>query len=112
MRVPSALVLVGVVEAAALEGDGHGGVDLMNLVSLALRAFGQRTFREGALNGEVIAAVLAAIVISRHWSSFAFRENILPPSAVWIALRCESPCGANPSRGAPRAAAERARGDG
>lgn len=68
-------VLVGVVEAASLEVDGDRGIHLVDVLSLALRALRQRVGGDGTLNGEVITAILATIMIGGHCTSFADGHN-------------------------------------
>ena len=69
------LVFVGVVEATSLEIDGDRGIHLMDFLGLALRALRQRISGDGTLNGEVITAILATIMVSGHCTSFADEHN-------------------------------------
>ena len=58
--------LVRTVEAVALEFDRHRGIHLAHLLLSALGAHGDRVVVERLLFGEVIAAVLAAVMIGRQ----------------------------------------------
>lgn len=69
------LIFVGVVEATSLEIDGNGRIHLMDFLGLALRTLRQRIGGDGTLNGEVITAILATIMIGGHCTSFADGHN-------------------------------------
>ena len=57
---------VGAVEAVTLELNRHGGIHLAHLLLRALGAHGNRVVIERLLFGEVIAAVLATVMVSRQ----------------------------------------------
>ena len=58
--------LIGAVEAGTLELNRDRGIHLAYLLLMAFGASGDRVVAEGLVLGEVIAAILAAIMIGRH----------------------------------------------
>ena len=76
-------LLVGVVEAGTLEFDRNGGIDLTHLLLAALRAHGNRVVIERLLFGEVIAAVLATVMIGRQR---------IPPTKSYFSRMAQTPC--------------------
>ena len=60
------LGFVGAVEAGPLELDRHRGINLADLLLAAFRAYGDRIVGERLLLGEVVVAVLATVMVSRH----------------------------------------------
>lgn len=58
--------LIRAVETVAFELDRYGRIHLAHLLLSTLRAYGDRVVVERLLFSEVIAAVLAAVVISRQ----------------------------------------------
>ena len=60
------LGFVGAVETRSLELDRNRGIDLMDLLLSALRAYGDRIVGERLLFGEIVVAILATVMISRH----------------------------------------------
>ena len=57
---------VGAVEAAALELDGHGRIDLAHLLLSAFGADRDRVVLERLVRGEIVRAVLATVMIGRQ----------------------------------------------
>ena len=65
-RACGSLGFVGAVEAGPLELDRHRGINLADLLLAAFRAYGDRIVGERLLLGEVVVAVLATVMVSRH----------------------------------------------
>lgn len=65
-RACRSLGFVGAVEAGPLELDRHRGINLADLLLAAFRAYGDRIVGERLLLGEVVVAVLATVMVSRH----------------------------------------------
>ena len=74
---------VGAVEAVTLELNRHGGIHLAHLLLRALGAHGNRVVIERLLFGEVIAAVLATVMIGRQR---------IPPTKSYFSRMAQTPC--------------------
>ena len=83
---------VGAVESVTLELNRHGGIHLVHLLLRALGAHGNRVVIERLLFGEVIAAVLATVMIGR--------QRIPPTKSYFSRMACNTmPCNRSyPSR--------------
>ena len=74
---------VGAVESVTLELNRHGGIHLAHLLLRALGAHGNRVVIERLLFGEVIAAVLATVMIGRQR---------IPPTKSYFSRMAQTPC--------------------
>ena len=74
--------LIGAVEAGTLELNRDRGIHLAYLLLMAFGASGDRVVAEGLVLGEVIAAILAAVMIGRH--TFLLNRRLTRVATVHI----------------------------